>query len=369
MRLRIADVLARLRADGLATTESDDAARAALLAASEDYIPWYIRLAVGLGAWAATAFLLGFIGALVGLENAGARFLVGAVLLGGAVWLRRETKAEFMRQSAVAASLAGQALIILVVHDLTDSTRAACISAIVLAVVLVRPMPDPVHRFLSGAMGAGAAIVAATTLAVPGVVEAATLVLVGVAAYIWRVDVRRRSVETEEMLAPAGYAVVVAIFVVLVIAASTELTHVTREVRRDFVFASAGAWPSAVTTLGITAAFLALVWKITDEHGAAHDSTASFAALAGVMALGAGALHSPGIVAGAAVLVLAFDRRNPVLLGLAVLFLLVFGSVFYYSLNLTLLEKSGVLVGSGVLLFAVRRALVSRGGGEEPIAT
>src|SRR5437762_8667522 len=104
MRLRIADVLARLRADGLATTQSDDAARAALLAASEDYIPWYIRLAVGLGAWAATAFLLGFIGALVGLENAGARFLVGAVLLGGAVWLRRETKAEFMRQSAVAAS-------------------------------------------------------------------------------------------------------------------------------------------------------------------------------------------------------------------------------------------------------------------------
>ena len=66
---------------------------------------------------------------------------------------------------------------------------------------------------------------------------------------------------------------------------------------------------------------------------------------------------------------LAFDRRNPVLLGLGVLFLLVFASVFYYSLNLTLLEKSGVLVGSGVLLFAVRRALVSRGGGEEPIAT
>ena len=362
MRLRIADVLARLRIEGLATPD-DDAARAALLATSEDYIPWYIRLAVGLGAWAATALLLGFIGALAGLENSVARLLFGAVLLSGAVWLRRDTRAEFMRQAAVAASLASQALIISAVHDMTDSTLAACVSAIALAIALVRMMPDAVHRFLSGALGAGALIVAASTLAVPGAVEMATLLLVAVAAYLWRVQLRERSVATTEMLAPVGYAVVVTLFVVLVIGASTALTNVTREVHRDFVFASAGAWPSALTTLGMTAALLALVWRITDEHGAAHDSPTAFAALAGVVALGAGALHSPGIVAGAAVLVLAFDRRNPVLLGLAVLFLLVFGAVFYYSLHLTLLEKSGVLAGSGVLLLAIRRAVVSDAGG------
>jgi uncharacterized membrane protein len=40
-----------------------------------------------------------------------------------------------------------------------------------------------------------------------------------------------------------------------------------------------------------------------------------------------------------------------------VVFLLVFGSAYYYSLNLTLLEKSGVLAGSGVLLLAIRQRI------------
>ena len=48
-----------------------------------------------------------------------------------------------------------------------------------------------------------------------------------------------------------------------------------------------------------------------------------------------------------------------VLLGMAAVFLVVFASFYYYSLHLTLLEKSGVLVGSGLLLLGVRSKLVS----------
>jgi uncharacterized membrane protein len=86
----------------------------------------------------------------------------------------------------------------------------------------------------------------------------------------------------------------------------------------------------------------------------------------GALALGASASSSPGIVAGAAVLILAFDRRNPVLVGMAVVFLLVFGAAYYYNLDLTLLEKSGVLVGSGLLLLAIRSRLVPRGSEGPP---
>ena len=53
----------------------------------------------------------------------------------------------------------------------------------------------------------------------------------------------------------------------------------------------------------------------------------------------------------------SFDRRNRVLLGLAIVFLLVFGSMYYYSLHLTLLEKSAVLAGSGALLLAIRQRI------------
>jgi uncharacterized membrane protein len=51
---------------------------------------------------------------------------------------------------------------------------------------------------------------------------------------------------------------------------------------------------------------------------------------------------------------LAFDRRDRVLLAAAAIFLVAFGAFYYYSLHLTLLEKSGVLIGSGVLLLALR---------------
>jgi hypothetical protein len=362
-RLRITDVLARLRAEGLATADADDAARAALLATSEDHIPWYVRLAVGFGAWAATAFLLGFFLALAGLEDRTVRFIFGGVLLAAAVWVRRTTKAEFMRQSAVAASLAAQGLILSSISDTTHSTILTCIAAVVLSAGLVKLMPDAVHRFLSGAIGATAVLVCAATLEVSGAVEIATLALVIVMAVVWRVGLRDRSEATAEMLEPVGYALIVTLFVALLVSASTELSHVARDLNREY----ARAYLGPITTLGITVALAALVWRIIDEHGASHDSAKSFAALAGAVALGAGALHSPGIVAGATVLVLGFDRRNPVLIGMAVVFLLVFGSVFYYSLNLTLLEKSGVLVGSGALLLAIRRAVVPRdegGGGD-----
>jgi hypothetical protein len=365
-RLRIADVLARLRAEGLATADADDAVRAALPAASEDYIPWYIRLAVGFGAWAATAFLLGFFFALAGLEDPTVRLIFGGVLLGAAVWVRRTTKAEFMRQSAVAASIAAQGLILSSISDKTHSTILTCIAAVVLSAGLVKLMPDAVHRFLSGAIGAGAVLAGAMSVNTSGAIDVATLALVAVTAVVWRVRLRDRSEVTGEMLEPVGYALIVTLFVALLVSAFMDLSHGARQTHRSFVIVSTGALLGPITTLGITAALAALVWRIIDEHGAAHDSAKSFAALAGAVALGAGALHNPGIVAGATALVLGFDRRNSVLIGMAVVFLLVFGSVFYYSLNLTLLEKSAVLVGSGALLLAIRRAVVPRdeGGGD-----
>ena len=113
-----------------------------------------------------------------------------------------------------------------------------------------------------------------------------------------------------------------------------------------------------VATIVCTLALVALAWKVLDEHGASLSAPVSFSALGGAVALGGVTLDSPGIVAGVAVLMLAFDRRNRVLLGMAAIFLVVFGSFYYYSLQLTLLEKSGVLVGSGLILLGVRNKVV-----------
>jgi hypothetical protein len=351
MRLTIGNVLERLRAEGLATAEASGTVRGALAKSMEEEIPWYLRTLVGIGAWAATGFLLGFLFAVAGLKDEGARMVAGVLLLVAAVWVRRTTHADFLEQAAVAASLAGLWLILWVIGRVTESATVVGSAGVFLAVMLVRYMPDRVHRFLMAILGASALTFILVDWNVSYGLEVATLAIVAVTAYVWRIGVRSRGDELAEMLEPVAYGLVVALFGTLLFSAGTLLgAELTREVAR----ASSRATLGPLTTIGITLALIALIWSIDEEHGTSHTSAASIAGITGAAALGAGSLSSPGIVAGVTALMLAFDRRNPVLLGIAVLFLLVFGSVYYYSMELTLLEKSGVLVGSGLLLLAIR---------------
>ena len=66
------------------------------------------------------------------------------------------------------------------------------------------------------------------------------------------------------------------------------------------------------------------------------------------------ASSSPGVLGALLVLALAFHRRNPILLGLALLFLVGFAVAFYFRLDLSLAAKSGVLLASGALLLGLR---------------
>jgi hypothetical protein len=362
VRISIADVLAALKAEGLAPAGIDDSARAALAADTTDEMPWHVRTAIGAGAWLATGFLLGSVLAIAGLDDDVERAIVGVLLMVTAVFVRRGASAEFLRQGAVAACLAGQALFLAGFGESVDSVTGVGLAGVVLSLALIWLMPDSVHRFLSTLIGAGSAVVAAVASELPFAFDLATLALVALAAYVWRVGIRDRDAAFAEMVQPVGYGLVVALFGILLFSTATAVGEgagsvfvTVNSTRRDFGDPRQALGP--ICTIGITLAFAALVWKIIDEHGDAHDDRRSVAALAGVLALGAGALSSPGIVAGAAVLVLAFDRRDKVLLGLAVVFLLVFGSAYYYSLNLTLLEKSAVLAGSGLLLLAIRQRI------------
>jgi uncharacterized membrane protein len=55
--------------------------------------------------------------------------------------------------------------------------------------------------------------------------------------------------------------------------------------------------------------------------------------------------------------VLGFDRRARGLIVLGALFFLGYGAAYYYDMRLTLLEKSGILVLSGVICLAAWAAL------------
>jgi len=370
MRLALSTVLDALVAEGLAPPDVAPRARGALDDAADDAMPWYVRAAAGVGAWIATAFLVAFL-VNVGLDpDENGALVVGLALVAGAVILRRRARAEFARQLALAASFAGQALVVLRIGEATDSALAAGLAALALSVALVPLVPDAAHRFLSAVVGSVALVVATVELRLAWGVDPsrarldlavrgsdlAVLALVAATAWVWRGDLRARGRAVAAMLEPVGYGIVVALLGLFLYDAllGPSLAFVAGPRGRS------GWQLGAATTAGVTVALCALAVAIVRERGGAAGREALVAALAGAALLGALTLPTPGLVAAVALLALGFDRRNPVLVGLAALFLVVFLAAYYHSLRLTLLEKSGLLVASGLLLLAASAYVARR---------
>ena len=352
MRLTIGEISERVVAEGLAGPAEVDALRGTFVREAEEDIPWYMRAAVGAGAWAATAFLLVFLFGLRVLEGDATRIVLGIVLVAGALWARREASAEFMRQASVATSLAGQGLIIVGTGEITDSGVIAGLVGLMLSVAMIVLMADRVHRFLTTLIAAACAAALLLDLGWGAGLEVLAVCLAALTALVWRVGVRERSMATGETAEPVGYGLIVALFALLLYSAATD--GKISPLHDD----TAGV--GTMTALVMGAMLIALVVAILKEHESSPTAPTSLLILGAIVLLAAVTRTSPGIIAGVAVLVVGFDRRNPLLIGMAALFLTVFGSVYYYSLSMTLIEKAGVLAASGMVLLGAR-AVIARG--------
>ena len=98
----------------------------------------------------------------------------------------------------------------------------------------------------------------------------------------------------------------------------------------------------------------------TVEGGRGLASEPGALAIVTTVLLGALGQGRPGLLGALLALLVSFVARDKVAIGLSTAFLVGFGVHFYYDLDLSLWTKSGVLVGSGVVLLAVRAWLHHR---------
>lgn len=350
MRISVGDLMTRLRDEKVASEGDVAAVRDALSASQQDELPIYLRVLVGLGAWVATILLIAFFLALGLVDEASTAAVFGIVLVGGSVWLRRRANGDFTRHAAVAVSFAGQGLIVFAIDKMSSADEMPFVAAVVISLVMITLFPDALHRFISALVSVGAAAAALFAIHMSHALDVAALATVVVLAFVWRGSLPRRSDALTEMLAPVGYGLAVGLFGVCLFGTvfSGPLgTH-------DGMVAM-----GAVTTDGVGVMLAALVLVILHEHDVSPSSFAGAMILLIIALFAVVTLQSPGIIIGAGMLLLGFDRRNLVLIELATAFLLVFGAANYYNLNLTLLEKSAILVASGALCL-VARLLVGR---------
>ena len=361
-RPTVREIFDRLQAEGALPAGSGTQARAALEAEEAGSVPWYVRLLVAFGAWVGALFLLSFVVTFLALVLEAvetASIAIGAVLMPGAVLLRRRWSTELARQLALVMAFAGQGLFVGGIGAQASSMMAAAIAALVTAAVLIALLPDAVYRVCATVLAAGAATTLLHELRVPYGGQLMVALLAVLPLWFWRGPMAARA-DLDELVEPIGYGAVVAMFGLLL--AQTLMLQSGVTGGRDTVLAGwiLVRWPLAIVLM---AALLWLMHVIVAEQRVEPTRPAVLLATAGVLALGVLTRSTPAIPATLLMLVFGFDRRRPALIGLAAAFLMVFGAFYYYNLELTLLQKSGVLIGSGVLCLA-DAAFVRRGARE-----
>lgn len=356
-------VLAALIEEG--RLDASGAARAAeALASPATATPWYLRILAGFGGWLAALFLTGFFLVTLFLSESGMPSLsdllpFGILLLGGAILLRREQRGTFSNQLALAASLTGQVLVVLGVQPI--GVEGSALLVLLMQVLLIVFYVDQTHRVLSTliavfaiqmlflasiwwwpenlVLASDGALVLLPVFALPGVLGI-------VSTRLWLRESACASPGPARLLRPIAYGLVIGLFGLLLPSA-----YPFHYGWPGGMFFWGPMWPSAIL---LGAGLLYLVHTLLKERGLPPFGAFALSAYGAVLLLLLPALRAPGLIAALTVLLLGFRRGNRLLMGIALVFLAVFLSAYYYSLSLSLLLKSVALVGSGAVLLGLR---------------
>jgi hypothetical protein len=310
------------------------AAEAALLKAwteaGEERDPLILKILTGLSAWVASLFLLGFVIAGLGVEET-AILILGVMLAGLAIAAHNLNRNAgiFMQQSTLSCMMCAHIMILggVVAHyDHSQTLLTLAITQTLLCVI-------PSFAYRRGVYQAATLLLTAalwTSYAVEinapwlfRLILAIQVIALGVQV-VWRT--RRDSLT---------YALALAIGVTILF---LDWVH---SVGYHGVFDEA-LWPTNL----IIAALMAAVGTqfVAPEHRTQPKVLVLFALLI-LLAF----LSSPGLLYAVALLVLGYGLRDRIFGGLGLIGLPLFLIYFYYSLDVSLLHKSGILFASGII--------------------
>jgi len=336
----------RLRRAGLVQGELSET--------EDNHSPWFVRVMLGIAGWFGALFLLLFIGLGMKfiIESSGASLVAGAVACSAAAILfRKFPENDFAGQFGLAVSMAGQALILFGIADGFGSKNMAPIALLmsVVQAALFWLLPNYVHRVWAAASGACGVALALADLGLFAFAPALVLV-----AFSW-VWLKEFDLAKHGSLARAGgYGLALAAVLISVMHGELSIQWVFGH-PKPALGGMIGTWIGAALT---GAALLWAVVQLLDREDVALESAQGKIAFVGAIILAVATLKAPGFGPAAAVLVIGFANGNRVLAGLGILATLGYLSHYYYSLQLTLLEKSAVLAATGIALLAARLALL-----------
>ncbi|WP_158222349.1 DUF4401 domain-containing protein [Tamilnaduibacter salinus] len=313
--------------------------------------PWFIRGLAAVSGWLASLLLMAFFGLFLTqvLETPLGSLITGVLLVAGAYFVMRAEHNDFLEHAGLAISLAGQGFVIWSLYRFLGDDSSGFFAAVALfELILTVVMPATVHRFVTTVI---AVLAATASLAVLGEWYLASPLLLIATVLIWSVEFRcPGQVRARQAV---GYGIALSLMVTsfgFSRVSPMGLDSVVRLQGEPLI----GYWLASALAGLVFVSMLVRVVRVLPE-------SLSPVALAlvgvGMMAAFFVSLMVPGLVVGLTLLVLGFASGHRVLQGLGILALLSHLSAYYYQLDITLLDKAGLLLVVGVVLLASRWAM------------
>ena len=355
------EVLDGLLAEGLLPTAAKERANT-LINDLRSIQPWYVRTMVGFGAWLASLMLISSV-AGISLAADGGTIVIGLAMIGAAIALRRRFETDFIVQSTLAFSLAGQALFAYGIADLNNGNdfEQLLMVVVVMSVVLFVVFPDRIHRVLSILLAAGslASLIYAWewNAAIPflGPGFAAALV------YLHQRQARFMAGGKGAMIRPLMNGLMLSAFGCLLIST----VYVLPELVGDFVF-----YPRPwISTLLLGGLFLYLSTQIWSQLvGSAQRSSLTIVYGLTLVLIGAAWL-APGMLLALLVIQMGAASGSRLYVGAGIGFLAVFIGAYFYGIDISMLAKSISLIATGATILLARwlilRLFAQPDGGSE----
>ncbi|MEC7120293.1 MAG: DUF4401 domain-containing protein [Pseudomonadota bacterium] len=331
----LAELLDSLQATQLLSAAQRTAITQHLDTPSAPNEPWMGRLLVGIGAWFSAWFMLLFIGMVFSFNTHPTLWLSMGVGLGGIAWWlqRQQQRAVFIQQFGLALMIAAHVLVMFGIfqqfHRHTEHEFELLFASQLLLWFLVYPL---YHNDALRVISSVAVLAWAVFILVQPVY---LMIVVFMLLWLWQPRPCRR------VLMPLAWAVLLMLPVGLLLSELRVVWGSTQGTLQALPY----AWPSKLILI---VGLLAAVWLFLN-----HRISLQHRLILAVLLMILGIFGTPSLLAAALLLVVGFALGQPAIQTLAVLFLSYTLWLFYYTLSLTLAEKSILMMLTGLILLAV----------------
>ncbi len=332
----------------------------------EKELPLYLRALAGVGAFIASGCFIGFLSAadIISYRQESGLIAWGLVFVAAAMLLQRlsgnlhdTVRHSFLMQSSFAAMAVGKSLFVFGTAQAMDSGWGATFALLTITAATYHVYRMSIDRFLSslGVLISVLVNILHASYLPENIWQMAfngffLMQLAGTALLFTSGRIRSDYV-------PLAYAFAFSLAAsALALAMSDSFAHWGRYGQEKHLLEPVFA------ALALAGGLIALIgWAAGDMRKLRSEPL--MLASAGAMLLGT--ISAPGILLSIGFLTLGYARHERLMVSLGAVLLPVFLFFYYYNLHVSLMEKSAILIGSGVVLLAGRYYLKCKGWNKE----